>query len=100
MLVEVGILFSKLLNSDISVRINISKGVRIPFTQRKDKMNAVVDVDSVTRLDKISETDGITQYAEVYHGFKTGNTFEYASTAHSEEVRQAYKDKSTATAKV
>lgn len=54
-------------------------------------MNVVVD--GATRLVRVSEKSGVSKFAEVYCGWKTGNTFEAASTASAEEVAEAFKAK-------
>ena len=54
-------------------------------------MNVVVD--GVTRLERISEKNGVSKFAEVYYGWKTGNTFEASSSASANEVAEAFKAK-------
>jgi len=53
----------------------------------------VVVVDSATRLERVSETEGISRFAEVYYGWPTGRIFEHPSSVDESaiDIAEAYK---------
>lgn len=50
-----------------------------------------VVVDSATRLERISETEGLSHFAEFYYGWPTGRTYDHASEASSIDIAEAFK---------
>lgn len=50
-----------------------------------------VVVDGATRLERVSENDGISSFAEVYYGWPTGRIYEHASEDSSIDIAEAFK---------